>query len=508
MKQKFDWILFISILVSVSIGIIILYSQDVNLEDPSNRWLKQLTFFIIGLVFFYLFYKMNYNTLEIYFLPIYFIAIFLLILTLIPLIGSEIKGARSWIKIGGIGFQTSEFAKFATIVFIAKYLELKKKEMDQLKSLVIPSIIFLIPMVLIVVQPDLGGAIIFAPILLSMLFIGNADILHISSIILFLSISFLIPLYVEYHNIVLVEDVIERLGAMEKLNFIPALNILKFQIWKFLDTGKIPKSIEGSDLEYLSNLIQNPILFSELKEIAFSVRYEKSNFLLKILDNDTLFLILSFILLSISIILLTIRRTQGNFYKDLRKYYIPLGVVGMSLLSAYVIHNTISLKYHQVVRVTAFINPDKFSKDLAYQIRASKVAVGSGSFLGKGIFKAEMTTGQNPLVPESFTDFIFSSWAERTGFLGSLILIIALILIPIRGFFIAIQAKDNFGRMLAAGISFLFLYHIVFNLGIELGLMPVTGLPLSFVSYGGSHLLLCMTSAGVLESIYSKRFIN
>lgn len=508
MKQKFDWILFISIIIAVSIGILTLYSQEIHSEVPSYRWFKQTIFFILGLVIFYILYKSNYNTLEMYYLPIYVLSIVLLILTLIPFIGSEVKGARSWIKIGGIGFQTSEFAKLASIIFLAKYLEFKEKEMDQLQSLFLPALIFLIPMILIVVQPDLGGAVIFAPILLSMLFVSGADILHLSSIIIFFGVSLLIPLYIEYHNIVLVEDVIERLGAMEKTNFIPALNILKFQIWKFLETGKIPKFIEGSDLEYLMNLINNPRLFAELKEIAFSIRYEKSGLLLKVLDNDPFVLIFSSILLTIALILFIIRLTQGIIYKFLRKYYIPLGVLGLSILSAYIIHNSISLKYHQVVRVTAFINPDKFPRDLAYQIRASKIAIGSGSFFGKGIFKAEMTTGENPLVPEAFTDFIFSSWAERSGFLGSIILIIALVLIPLRGFVIAFNAKDRFGSLLALGISFTFLYHILFNLGIELGLMPVTGLPLSFVSYGGSHLIICMSLAGILQSIYSKRFIN
>lgn len=334
MKQKFDWILFISIIIAVSIGILTLYSQEIHSEVPSYRWFKQTIFFILGLVIFYILYKSNYNTLEMYFLPIYVLSIVLLILTLIPFIGSEVKGARSWIKIGGIGFQTSEFAKLASIIFLAKYLEFKEKEMDQLQSLFLPALIFLIPMILIVVQPDLGGTVIFAPILLSMLFVSGADILHLSSIIIFFGVSLLIPLYIEYHNIVLVEDVIERLGAMEKTNFIPAFNILKFQIWKFLETGKIPKFIEGSDLEYLMNLINNPRLFAELKEIAFSIRYEKSGLLLKVLDNDPFVLIFSSILLTIALILFIIRLTQGIIYKFLRKYYIPLGVLGLSIISA------------------------------------------------------------------------------------------------------------------------------------------------------------------------------
>ncbi len=509
MKFKFDWILLFCILTATIIGIITLYTQDLYVEEPSYRWLKQLIFFVLCLIVYLIFYKMNYNTLGMYSIVIYFISIFLLILTLIPFIGSEIKGARSWIRFGPIGFQTSEFAKFASIILLAKYLELKEREMNQLYSLLIPSIIFLIPMLLIVIQPDLGGAIIFAPILLSMLFIGNADILHITSIVMFFSISLLVPLYIEYHNIILIDSVIKRLSSLEKFDFIPALNILKSQIWFYLEKIKIPLgNFSDSDIEYLNNILNNSVLFTELKQIAYSIRYEEGGFLLRLLDNDTLLLLLSIIFLSIAFILFLIRITQGTIYKNLRKYYIPLGVLGISILSAYSIHNTFSLKYHQVVRITAFINPDKFPKDLAYQIRASKAAIGSGEFWGKGITKAEMTTGLYPLVPEAFTDFIFTSWAERTGFLGSSILLIILSLIPIRGFYISYTAKDRFGSLLGAGISFLYLYHIIFNIGIEIGLMPVTGLPLSFVSYGGSHLLLCYACAGILQSIYSKKYIN
>lgn len=508
MKSKFDWILFISAISSTIIGIFILYTQVYNVEDVEQRWIKQIIFFIISLLVFYILYKTNYNTLGNYSIIIYIVAIFLLIVTLIPFIGSEIKGARSWIRIGGIGIQTSEIAKFALILIIAKYLEFKEREMNQLSSLIIPSLIFLVPMLLVVVQPDLGGTMILAPILLSMLFIGGSDILHISSIIIFFSISMFIPLFIEYHNIILIDNVIERLSSLDKLDLIPAVKILKSQIWQYLEEMKIPSNLSTEDFEYLNNLLNNTLLFTELKHIAFSVRYQEGGFLLKILDNDTFILVFSIILIVIALFLFLIRFTQGVAYKNLRKYYIPLGVLGVSILSAYIIHNTFSFKYHQVVRVTAFINPDKFPRDLAYQIRASKAAIGSGEFLGKGLYAGEMTTGIYPLVPESFTDFIFTSWAERTGFLGSTLLVILLALIPLRGFYIAYTAKDRFGSLLATGISFLFLYHILFNIGIGLGLMPVTGLPLSFVSYGGSHLLLCYSLLGVLENINARKYIN
>ncbi|MCS7206138.1 MAG: FtsW/RodA/SpoVE family cell cycle protein [Leptospiraceae bacterium] len=508
MRYKFDWVLFLSAFLATIIGIITLYTQENFVEDPPNRWLKQTFFLAFVLIVFFVFFRVHYQTLGNYSIGIYLVAIFLLLITLVPFIGAEIKGARSWIRLGFINFQTSEFAKLASILLLAKFLEIKEKEMGQLSSLLLASLIFLLPILLILVQPDLGGAMILAPILLSMLFVGGADILHITSIILFFGISLLIPLFIEYHNIILVDSLIERLYAIDKVQFIPAVNILKFQIWKFLETSKIPKEVQSIDLEYLNNLTNNVVLFTELKEIAYSVRYEKGGFLIKIFDNDTLLLIVSILLLVIAGILFFIRLTQGIVYHYLRKYYIPLGVIGISLLSAYLIHNSFSFKYHQVVRVTAFLNPDKFPRDLAYQIRASKVAIGSGQLFGKGLQSAEMTTGKNPIVPESFTDFIFASWAERTGFLGSIILLILLSLVVIRGFYIAISARDRFGSLLASGITFLYLYHIVFNIGIEIGLMPVTGLPLSFVSYGGSHLLICYIGLGILQSIYSRKYIN
>lgn len=508
MKYKFDWILFLSAITSTIIGIIILYTQVYHIQEAEQRWLKQIIFFLLSLIAFYSFYKTNYHTLGNYSIIIYGVAIILLILTLIPFIGTEVKGARSWIRFGGIGFQTSEFAKFSLILIISKYLELKEREMNQLSSLIIPSLIFLVPMLLIIVQPDLGGTLILTPILLSMLFIGGSDILHITSIVIFFSISLFIPLFIEYHNIILVDNVMERLSSLEKVDLIPAVKILKFQIWQYIEKMKIPPTISNEDLDYLRNLLNNSVLFTELKHIAYSVRYQEGGFLLRILDNDIFLLILSISLILIAIFLFLIRFTQGIAFRNLRKYYIPLGVLGISILSAYIIHNTFSFKYHQVVRVTAFINPDKFPRDLAYQIRASKAAIGSGEFFGKGLYAGEMTTGIYPLVPEAFTDFIFTSWAERTGFLGSSVLIILLSLIPLRGFYIASTAKDRFGSLLASGISFLFLYHILFNIGIGLGLMPVTGLPLSFVSYGGSHLLLCYSLLGILENINARKYIN
>lgn len=507
-KTRIDILLVGAVILVCLAGIFTLYTQDIDANAPSYRWTKQLGFFLAGLILMLIMRKVNYQLLGNISLPIYAVAIFLLLITLIPFIGSEIKGARSWIRIGPFGFQSSEFAKLPTVILLAKYLELKERDIEHITSLILPFTIFLIPMLLIVVQPDLGGAIIFAPILLAMLFVAGMDIYHISSIFLFFGISLSIPLYIEYNNIMLVDGLISRLMDVGKDGLIPAVNILRSDIWNFLETGLLPTNVTGQDFDYLSRLHQNSPLFIEFQEISNALRYDSGGFLLQILDTDWVVILLGSVFTLAALAMFIWRFTQGRSYHFLRKYYIPLGVIGLSILSASAIHNTFSFKYHQIVRVTAFINPDRFPRDLAYQIRASKVAVGSGQIIGKGMFAGEMTVGENPVVPEAFTDFIFTAWAERTGFLGSLVLIGLLLLIPLRGFQISLEARDKFGSQLAAGISFIFLFHIALNLGIELGLMPVTGLPLSFVSYGGSHLIMCMTAVGILLNIHHRKHAN
>jgi rod shape determining protein RodA len=505
-KARIDLVLVLAItLVSVA-GIFTLYTQDIDSANPSYRWVKQLSFSIAGFIIMLILRKTNYQVLGNISLPLYGLSILLLIITLV--IGSEIKGARSWIRIGPLGFQTSELAKLASVILLAKYLELKEKDMEQITSLIIPFAIFLLPMLLIVIQPDLGGAVIMAPILLSMLFVAGMDIYHISSIFLFFGISMSIPLYIEYNNIMLVDELINRLLDLGKDGLLPAVRILRSDIWRFLENGSIPSTLSGSDLDYLMRVRDTPALFIEFQEIARALRYESGGFLLRILDTDWVIVLLGSAMTMAAAGMFIWRVTQGGSWRYLRRYYIPLGVIGISLLSAFTIHNTFSFKYHQIVRVTAFINPDRFPRDLAYQIRASKAAIGSGQIIGKGLFSGEMTVGENPVVPEAFTDFIFTAWAERVGFIGSVLLLILLILIPLRGFQIGLEARDKFGSLLATGISFIYLYHIVFNIGIEIGLMPVTGLPLSFMSYGGSHLILCMAAAGILLNIYLRKHAN
>lgn len=505
-RHKIDLVLVISVLIVVFAGISTLYTQEIVVEGGLGRWWKQLVWFGVGLILCIALRQSNYQVLGMYALPVYGICVLLLIIT--RLFAPEINGARSWLRFGPISLQASEFAKLATIVLMARFLELKEREMSRIQSLIIPTMIAFVPMMLVVIQPDLGSAFSFAPILLSMLFIAGADIYHISSVLIFTGVSFSIPLFIEYHKITLVGPLSTHLGQMGKESLVPSVRILQKEIWDFISDGVIPERIVGQDHSYLDGIMANQELMQTLEQAAYAVQRNEGGILLIILQNLPLLVGLGIVFTLVGGILFAIRYSQGSSMSALRKLYIPLSVLGLSLLAAVTFHTVYSFKYHQVVRILAFINPEQFPRGHAYQIIASKAAIGSGELLGRGLMQGDMTIGQTPLVPEAFTDFIFTSWSERTGFLGAILIVFALVAIPLRGLQISYESRDRFGSLLASGISFMLFYHIAFNTGIALGLLPVTGIPLSFMSYGGSHMIICMMCLGILLSIYRRKMAN
>ena len=509
LRQRFDIFLLICVYAVIGIGIFTLYSQEVILENAPDRWLRQAIYALVGSFFLILLSNLNYQNFMVYAFPLYCFSLFLLVLTLIPGVGSEVNGARSWLRIGNVvGFQTSELAKLATIILLATYLTLKEREMGHLSSLLIPFFITIIPVGLIVIQPDFGSAFSLLPVLLAILLLAGADYYHIGAIMTFVSLSLLIPIYVEYHNIILLPNLLEHLEEIGNRDLLPAVRILKTNIWEFISKAEITTQVASQDQNYLQRILQSEKHMNALQQAATTVRYEAGGFLLIILEQVKLLIGISLVFLVFSVFLIGIRLMRGNVYANLRKLYIPLGIIGISLLIAAGARSFFSFRPHQVARVTAFINPEKFPRDLAYQIRASKAAIGSGEALGRGVWQGEMTLGRRPLVPEAYTDFIFTSWAERTGFVGSIFLLLLLMAIPLRSLLLSSEIHDRFGSLLVGGISFLFLFHIVVNIGIGLGLLPVTGLPLSFMSYGGSHLVVSLAAVGILMSVYRRKFVH
>jgi rod shape determining protein RodA len=156
------------------------------------------------------------------------------------------------------------------------------------------------------------------------------------------------------------------------------------------------------------------------------------------------------------------------------------------------------LEDYQIARLTAFLDPTGIT-DEGYQVFQSKLAIGSGGVTGKGF---DATTLANlGFLPEDHTDFIFSNLAERTGFVGGLLLLGLFFVLVWRMLHLATVSRDRFGVLIAVGIATIFLFHVFVNIGMTMGLMPVTGIPLPFISYGRSNLVVSVIALGLLQSV-------
>ncbi len=163
------------------------------------------------------------------------------------------------------------------------------------------------------------------------------------------------------------------------------------------------------------------------------------------------------------------------------------------------------LKEYQKNRILTFISPGRDPRGTGYNTIQSKIAIGSGQFLGKGFQKG--TQSQLEFLPERHTDFIFSVLSEEHGFIGSIITILLFLFLIIIGFHTAFQSKDKVGVFLCVGMSFYIFWHMFINIGMTMGLLPVVGIPLPLLSYGGSGLLSTMVALGVISSVSYRRYL-
>jgi len=185
------------------------------------------------------------------------------------------------------------------------------------------------------------------------------------------------------------------------------------------------------------------------------------------------------------------------FLSPIRKLYLIIALAVVLALSPLGWH---FLKDYQKQRITSFINPAVDPHGAGYNVNQAKITVGSGGIWGQGLGKGSQS--QLNFLPVAYSDFIFAGTAEAIGFVGSLVLIALLIALVARIFYVAAHAKDSFGMYLAASLGMIFIFQILVNIGMNLGIMPVTGIPLPFVSYGGSAMLTNFAAIGILQSIY------
>jgi rod shape determining protein RodA len=179
------------------------------------------------------------------------------------------------------------------------------------------------------------------------------------------------------------------------------------------------------------------------------------------------------------------------------------GLVAVGGLLAFIGIHFGLLHHYQVARFTAFVTPDAHTQSTSYNQHNATLAIGSGGWLGKGLFHGTQTTGQ--FVPEQQTDFIFSVAGEELGLAGAGTIVLLVGIVLWRGLRIAYRAGDLFGRLVATGVVCWFAFQAFENIGMTMGIMPVTGLPLPFVSYGGSSMFANLIAIGLLQNVHLKR---
>jgi len=182
------------------------------------------------------------------------------------------------------------------------------------------------------------------------------------------------------------------------------------------------------------------------------------------------------------------------------RWYQMAGLFAAGAVALFLAIKLRILEEYQLARLTSFLDPQGADPTTGYQVANSKMAIGSGGLTGKG-FDAASTLGALGYLPEDRTDFIFANLAEKVGFVGSLALLLLFFLLIWRVLHAATLSRDRFGVLIAVGVAAMLTFHVLVNIGMAMGLMPVTGLPLPFVSYGRSNLIVSLLSVGLVQSI-------
>ncbi len=183
--------------------------------------------------------------------------------------------------------------------------------------------------------------------------------------------------------------------------------------------------------------------------------------------------------------------------------FIGLVGLGVMFLGHHFFNMPLPIKQYQINRLTSFINPERDPRGSGWNVRQAVIAVGSGQFFGKGLLRG--TQGRLGYLPENHTDFIFAVLCEELGFIGGFGVLCLFFTLVWRGIRISYQARDKTGSIMGVGIVAMFLFHILENVGMNMGIMPITGIPLPFITSGGSSMIANLVAIGILINIWARR---
>jgi rod shape determining protein RodA len=397
--EFFDIRTFVITIALVAIGLISIYSATYDAR-ASAIFFKQLTWAGVGALVLFLTLLLPFRLLQAISFPAYGITIAMLVAVLV--VGRTVSGSTSWFNLGALRLQPSEFAKITTVLALASFLSRPNVSLANIKDFGVAAMIVLTPLVLIMLQPDTGTAIIFLGLLFPILFWGGAT---------------------------------------------------RFVLLALMAPGVV----------------------------ALAALVGTTPFLISIVVIGALLLLLS---------------------KENRlAVAIVFAVTTLVGLSVQVIYDR--LKPYQQKRIATFLDPNADPLGAGYNILQSKVAIGSGGLFGKGYLQGSQT--QLNFIPEQWTDFIFCVPGEEFGFLGATLVLALFALFLARCVSIASTVNSRFASFTAIGFFGIIGVHAIINIGMALGLLPVIGVPLPFLSYGGSALLASLAMAGILMNLYANR---
>lgn len=441
-----DWPTIIIYLTLMLIGWVSVYAalyteQYPSIFDTTQRYGIQFIWIIMALVIAAIIIVIDSR---VYFVFAHYIyALILLILIVVIFVGVEVNASKSWIQLGGMRIQPAEFAKFATALALARYMSSYGFKLASIKSYFISVIIIVLPVALILLQNDAGTAMVFSAFIL--VFYREGMPHWVLAFIAFFILLFILVL------------IFSKLAILIGVVFLTIL-LFFFLSKKLRDTIRLAIGLFG----------------------LIAILYGASEFFDLSITPYYLVLIPIGIVVPIALIYSYINKSKYVLFL----LFFLFSTISFSFSVDYIFHNV--LDAHHRDRINDLLGIDTDPLGWGYNVNQSKIAIGSGGFWGKGFLEGTQTKFN--FVPEQSTDFIFCTIGEEWGFVGTLVVVGLFVALLLRIIVIAERQKEAFIRIYAYGVLSILFFHISINIAMTIGLFPVIGIPLPFVSYGGSSL--------------------
>ncbi len=453
-----DWWLLLSYFLLVVIGIMNIYASvhsidGGNIFSPSLRSGKQIIWLGISLtVGIFILFVIPVRLYEGLSLPIYIFT--LLLLVAVIFLSTEHKGSNSWFTIGPISFQPAEVSKTATSLMLATLMSQVDYKISKPRDFLLTAAVILVPMLIIVAQKETGSALVYCGFIFMLYREGLSGwfifVAAVAILVFILTLKFSPYVSVLCLGVIVSSYIAIRSGKTKWLLIIGVPLTALFACLPLI-FGKIGEAIANPDSFFMQIKPVYVLALCALVALPFVIRSAYRN---------------------------------RHFYTGIAILTLVLGI-GFIYSVDFLFYNV--LKDHQRGRIEVLLGLKDDPAGLGYNVNQSMIAIGSGGLVGKGYLQGTQTTFG--FVPEQSTDFIFCTIGEEWGFLGSAAVILIFAFMIWRIIHDAEQSREAFTRIYGYCLACCLFMHLIINIGMTIGLMPVIGIPLPFISYGGSALL-------------------